>query len=735
MNRAKKDRLFKVQEILGLVFLALVACIALAGLAVWIDLGTAERAFRQKADSVQRDLAHRFGSAEAVLTSLVGLHHASDDLRDYEFSAQVRELLAAYPHIRTIAKTAVLASEDREAFEKAMRLNGFLQFQVTERTLTRNLKRAADRPVTMPVMLLEPLGPEFAHLVGLDVLSDGALATAVRVAISSGAVAASEPIDVPHVGRGIFVFKAVYLGHSAPHTAEERLGQVRGLIGLFIDPGQIFAEFIRTHPEFSFRLFDQPANRRARSGLVFEHHHAPVSAWAALLDPFVAQMPLVQQGKTLTLEVTAAPDVGVIRVWLVAILVLLGVASSGSLGLAIRNHRIGLAQAHESERVLSMSKERFQDFAEIASDWFWSCDKDLRIDYISDQLTAATGLKPEALIGKTRGDLGQFDQSDENWKAHLADLAARRPFKDFRYAYTLPDGGAQWWSINGKPVFDDEGNFIGYRGTGSNVTLETEAQRTLRASKEEAEVANRAKSEFLANISHELRTPLNAIIGFSEIISCEKFGTIENKKYRTYAFDIHESGLHLLALINDILDLSKVESGAEQLYEEEVDLAELLRSVERLIRPHAQKSEIELLLEVPDNLPFLLADERKLKQILVNLMSNAVKFTEGGGSVTLRADWRLESGVEFEVMDTGIGMAREDIPVAFAKFHQIDSALNRKYEGTGLGLPLTKALTELHGGTLRLDSELGQGTRVTVWLPRSRVVVIPSHSYAEAAAI
>ena len=243
----------------------------------------------------------------------------------------------------------------------------------------------------------------------------------------------------------------------------------------------------------------------------------------------------------------------------------------------------------------------------------------------------------------------------------------------------------------------------------------------LRVARDEAISADRSKSEFLAAMSHELRTPLNAIIGFSEMMTIESLGPVGSPKYRGYASDIYQAGSHLLALINDILDLSKVESGADELHEDTIFVPDLVESVAQLVRHRALNGQVRLELEVRDDLPVLVADERKLKQILVNLMSNAVKFTEADGTVTLKAWCRPESGFVFQVIDTGIGMAPEDIPKALSQFGQIDSDLNRKYEGTGLGLPLAKSLIELHGGYLDLQSAVGKGTTVTVRIPASRI--------------
>ncbi len=228
--------------------------------------------------------------------------------------------------------------------------------------------------------------------------------------------------------------------------------------------------------------------------------------------------------------------------------------------------------------------------------------------------------------------------------------------------------------------------------------------------RDEARASDRAKSEFLAAMSHELRTPLNAIIGFSEIIKNETFGPVGNVKYREFTSDIHESGQHLLDLINDILDLSKIESGTDELYEEMIEIPEVIRSALKLAGRRAEQGGIKLELNIPDRLPALRADERKLKQILVNLLSNAVKFTDAGGEVRLRTWCRMDSGHVFQIVDTGIGIAPEDIRKVFSRFGQVDGELNRQYKGTGLGLPLAKALVEQHGGVLDLQSQVGVGT-------------------------
>jgi signal transduction histidine kinase len=243
----------------------------------------------------------------------------------------------------------------------------------------------------------------------------------------------------------------------------------------------------------------------------------------------------------------------------------------------------------------------------------------------------------------------------------------------------------------------------------------------LRAAKEEADLANRSKSEFLANVSHELRTPLNAIIGFSDTMGNEALGPVGNPRYREYLQDISQAGNHLLNLINDILDLSKIEVGKEELREDIVRISYVVDACTRLVKQRAEEKGVALRVDLSPQPERLFVDGQKLKQILINLLSNSVKFTEAGGRVTLscRQD---RDGYLFAVADTGIGIAEKDIPTAMTAFRQVDGALSRKYGGTGLGLPLSRSLTELHGGVFELRSKIGVGTTVSVRLPSDRIV-------------
>lgn len=377
----------------------------------------------------------------------------------------------------------------------------------------------------------------------------------------------------------------------------------------------------------------------------------------------------------------------------------------------------------QTDRELELSEGRFRDFAETASDWFWEMDAELKLSYLSARGSNVFGLKPEDAIGRARIEVAGGSPEEPHWREHLAVLAARQPFRDFRYRLPLPDGGERHISTSGRPVFDGNGVFCGYRGTGIDITSEMAAISSLRLAKEQAEIANRTKTTFLANMSHELRTPLNAILGFSEVIRDQLFGMVGNERYVDYARSINDAGRHLLRLINDLLDIARIESGRMDLHETLVELRDIVHSCELLTREAARSAHLGLTMDIAPQIGRLHADERKLKQALLNLVGNAIKFTPAGGHIDVIATLREDGDVAIAVSDTGIGMSAADIPKALTPFMQIDGGLDRRHEGSGLGLPLASALIELHQGRLEIASVPGAGTTVTLVMPAARHVL------------
>jgi signal transduction histidine kinase len=260
---------------------------------------------------------------------------------------------------------------------------------------------------------------------------------------------------------------------------------------------------------------------------------------------------------------------------------------------------------------------------------------------------------------------------------------------------------------------------------GVGLWMSVEYYRSLREreqARDAAESANRAKSDFLANMSHELRTPLNAIIGFSEMMVHEVLGTVGNEQYRSYVTDIHASGTHLLQIINDILDLSKAEAGKLSLDEGIFDIRDAIRAVIQLTSVRAQECGLEQTVDIAPDIPLLRGDERKTMQMVLNLVTNAIKFSPDGGRVEIVCRASPRDGLSVAVIDTGIGIDQNDIGRVLEAFEQVDSSLSRKQQGTGLGLPLVRAMMELHGGTFQLTSEVGVGTEAKIVFPLDRVV-------------
>jgi len=501
------------------------------------------------------------------------------------------------------------------------------------------------------------------------------------------------------------------------------------------------------------------------------------------------------------------------------------------------------ARIDDARHALRASEARFRDFAAASSDWYWEQDENCRFTYMSPSASHHTTISPSNHMGRTRRELNPLGPTPKQWEEHEALLRAHLPFRNLQFHRIAHDGALRHYSVSGVPVFDGQGRFAGYRGTGTDITADVQAREALRAvidampamvnakdqdsryvmmnvyqakmygttptealgktaaellgasygnftrdldiqviesgkptdfyeeryasadgierdwltvkvplfdaagrayrvisvstditrrkaadrhlaqirmdlqsAKDAAEAANNAKTNFLANMSHELRTPLNAVLGFSEVMEKEILGPIGTPRYREFAAGIHKSGTMLLQLINDVLDMAKIEAGHRDLLREPVDLRNVADDALLVIRQRAQGAGIALDVQIAEDLPPIVADHRALAQILVNLLTNAVKFTPAGGTITL-AIRHAEGRFTFQVADTGCGIPADMLDRLGTPFLQVQSSMTRSHEGTGLGLALIKSLVALHDGAFKIDSTEGKGTTVTVTLP------------------
>ncbi len=377
--------------------------------------------------------------------------------------------------------------------------------------------------------------------------------------------------------------------------------------------------------------------------------------------------------------------------------------------IAIERERGAEALESADERLLSLA----QNIPGVVYQRIVTPEGDIRYTYISEGAYELFGVSPEEIIANPRA---LFDchgpEYRQDFRKRLLTASREMSLWDVEAPIITRQGEEKWTHAIARPTRRADGTVV-WNGIILDATRIKMANLELAA-------ASRAKSEFLANMSHELRTPLNAIIGFSELMLAAGSG-IAGEKYEEYLNLIHGSGRHLLDIINDVLDLAKVEAGKMSLSEESVDLGQITASCLRLVSSNTEDERIDLRSEIPDNLPPLKGDRRKIKQILINLLSNAVKFTPVGGQIRVTARINENGELALAVSDTGEGIPPESLNDVLSPFRQADSGLNRRFDGIGLGLPLSKAMAELHGGTLELESEVGAGTTVTVTFPAERL--------------
>jgi PAS domain S-box-containing protein len=387
-----------------------------------------------------------------------------------------------------------------------------------------------------------------------------------------------------------------------------------------------------------------------------------------------------------------------------------------------------LTEVKTAEATLRRSEYQLRRAQRVAKLYCWHTDEDQhgarRIVFDHEFYTEILQRVPDPPIGSLPDFIERFVHPDDRVRMlPIGTAFAREEIDSYSLEYRMPrpDGSMIYIRSAGERMRDPDGNTVQLFGALQDVTDLKLHEQELIETKNEAELANRSKSEFLTNMSHELRTPLNAIIGFSQVIRDQLFGS-DQTRYVDYARDIHESGQLLLDLIDDILDVSKLEAGKHILYEEELAIGEVVKICLNILKARASGGAVKLSAAGFDTLPRVWAEERGMKQILLNLLSNAVKFTPRNGSVRIEGSLTRDGEVAISVIDTGIGIAPDVLPQLFRPFRQGDNSISRQFGGSGLGLAISRRLIELHNGRIAVDSEPGKGTTVTITLPAERVI-------------
>ena len=393
---------------------------------------------------------------------------------------------------------------------------------------------------------------------------------------------------------------------------------------------------------------------------------------------------------------------------------------SAAIALVVANI-VELRRLRRAERDARESDRHYRLLAESSFDMLVRFDPiRQRRTYVSPAVGRLYGYTPEEAMAMSAEEVIHPDDLPGVYEAlHRLEQGEVAPVI---YRGKRKDGGYIWVEASLKRLVNPETGETEVVAVVRDVSERIRYQEELRRAKEQADAANRAKSEFLGTMSHELRTPLNAIIGFTEIMKDGVMGPIENPHYRSYIADIHFSSTHLLNLINDILDVTKAEAGKLDLQEDLFDLRQLIETVVRVSGPPIDKAGLAAAVDFPSDLPLLRADERKVRQVFFNLIGNAVKFTPPGGRIDILGRFDKRSGIAVTVKDTGIGIAPENLTRVLEPFVQIGSPVGRHHAGTGLGLPATKRIMELHQGALSLQSTPGVGTEATVIFPPERAV-------------
>jgi len=691
-----------------------------------------------------RKIAQDRVSAEFSVQAESRAHNLQEVLSRYEGTIEGFAAAFPYQHIdaeqfRAYAKNVFLASSvlqsgfenllwaprvvdrDRAAYEAAAQDQQHPHFTIQERGDGLSLTTAPQRPDYYPIRYIAPDRADAPF--GLDLKQSDAL----EEAITTGAMTATASMHMHHGADASLLFVPVYptANRGGPGVTPVGVLAFRLSIGTAIDA--IIGAFEPAPQGIDLYVIDDAAPQGRR--LIYDHpagfaaRDQPENEAKALVEPYWGSS-FSFAGRDFTMIVRPTPALLAARLagagWfelcsglLLTALVVLYLITSRARADRLRQLAERLQREVAARRGTEENLRLTQLAMDRSSEAICLLDPSGRYLNVNDAMCRQLGYSREELLSMSVFEVA-VQTNRETWAERWNDYR-RSGGRSFEGHRVTRDG--RIYPVDITISFIEFGDREYLFTVARDATERRQIENELRTAKDLAETANQAKSLFLANMSHELRTPLNAIIGFSEVISSALFGPLDTR-YCDYALDIHGSGHHLLRIVNDLLDLSKVEAGRLDLHETPVPVGAIFETCRRMVSDRATAGGIALDFQ-PTDLE-VSADELRLGQVLLNLVSNAVKFTPEGGQVTVWAGLALSGEVVISVADTGIGMAQEDIPRALQPFGQIDNSLSRPHGGTGLGLPLALRLIELHSGTLTIDSELGKGTTATVVLPRER---------------
>ncbi len=626
------------------------------------------------------------------------------DWGDYVARIDIKE---HFPGIQATGYAQYVTAKDKAAQIAAVRATGLPDYDI---------RPPGDRADYSVILYNEPYVGRNQKVVGFDMASSDIRRLAMERARDTGmpalsgrvVLAGEKPDDKP---PGFVMYMPVYNARMPTSTEEERRAALRGYIFAPFRMQDLMDGILGPErPMIRFVIFD---GETTDPGAVMYDCESHVPGVLLPIDSPRTQTSTIEiAGRSWTILYMGSAKFNATIDREKPLIVLIG-------GLLVSALFAALAW---TTQLALRNERRFRDFAELGSDWFWEQDDKFRFTYVSERFAQITGHNTANMIGHTGADLvGSIFGSDPE-KAALtrATIERHAPIESMEVRLLAADGHEREAVMSANPIKDDSGRFLGYRGIGRDVTTEKEHQRELEAARETAETANRAKSEFLAMVSHEIRTPMNAIIGMGGLL----LDTELSAEQRHYADTIRNAGDSLVGLINDILDLSKLEAGRIEIEQERFDLVAVVQDVVDMVRPAADRKGLPIETRMDDAMPrWFTGDSGRVRQVLLNLASNAVKFTEAG-QVGIDVHATPDSGgrieIRLDVTDTGIGIAEQDHERLFRPFSQVDSSISRRYGGTGLGLSISRELVHRMGGQIGAESKIGEGSRFWFTLPLSR---------------